>query len=224
MSITDWPADERPREKLLNRGADALSDAELLAIFLRTGREGHTAVDLARQLLTAFGGLRALLESDREAFTARAGLGPAKYAQLQAVLAMARRHLWAELTRGEALASPSDSRDYLVACLRGYDREVFAAVFLDNRHRVLGFEELFRGTIDGTSVHPREVVKRALALNAAAIIVAHNHPSGVAEPSRADEAITGRLRDALALVDVRLLDHFVVGDGVPVSLAERGLV
>jgi DNA repair protein RadC len=224
MTITDWPAEERPREKLLALGADALSDAELLAIFLRTGRQGLTAVDLARQLLAEFGGLRALLESDRDAFLARAGLGPAKYAQLQAVLAMARRHLWAELTRGEALSSPADSRDYLAVRLRGYDREVFAAVFLDNRHRVLGFEELFRGTIDGTSVHPREVVKRALALNAAALIVAHNHPSGVAEPSRADEAITQRLRDALALVDVRLLDHFVVGDGVPVSLAERGML
>lgn len=224
MSITDWPADERPREKLLRHGADALSDAELLAIFLRTGRQGLTAVDLARQLLTEFGGLRALLASDREAFLAHAGLGPAKYAQLQAVLAMGRRHLWDELTRGEALSSPDDTRAYLAARLRGYDREVFAAVFLDNRHRVLGFEELFRGTIDGTTVHPREVVKRALALNAAALIIAHNHPSGVAEPSRADEAITQRLRDALGLVDVRLLDHFVVGDGVPVSLAERGMV
>lgn len=224
MSITDWPVDERPREKLLRRGPDALSDAELLAIFLRTGRQGLTAVDLARQLLREFGGLRALLESDAEAFTAHAGLGTAKYAQLQAIIAMARRHLWAELDRGQALSSPSDTRDYLAARLRHYDREVFAAVFLDNRHRVIAFEELFRGTIDGTSVHPREVVKRALALNAAALIIAHNHPSGVAEPSRADEAITQKLRDALDLVDVRLLDHFVVGDGVPVSLAERGLV
>ncbi len=224
MSITDWPADERPREKLLQRGADALSDAELLAIFLRTGRQGSTAVDLARQLLSEFGGLRALLASDQDAFTARVGLGPAKYAQLQAVLAMARRHLWAELTRGEVISSPSATREYLTARLRGYENEVFAAVFLDNRHRVLAFEELFRGTIDGTSVHPREVVKRALGVNAAAIIIAHNHPSGVAEPSRADESITERLRDALALVDVRLLDHFVIGDGVPVSLAERGLI
>lgn len=224
MSITDWPADERPREKLLQRGADALSDAELLAIFLRTGRQGLTAVDLARQLLSEFGGLRALLASDRAAFTGRAGLGPAKYAQLQAVLAMARRHLWAELACGEVISSPSATREYLMARLRGYENEVFAAVFLDNRHRVLAFEELFRGTIDGTSVHPREVVKRALGVNAAAMIIAHNHPSGVAEPSRADEAITQRLRDALALVDVRLLDHFVIGDGMPISLAERGLI
>jgi len=224
MAIRDWPVGERPREKLLALGRDALSEAELLAIFLRTGRQGLSAVDLARQLLTRFGGLRALLEADQAAFCAEAGLGPAKYAQLQAVLEMGQRHLWSELTRGEALSSPEQTRRYLAARLRGHQQEVFAALFLDNRHRVIAFEELFRGTIDGASVYPREVLKRALAVNAGALIVAHNHPSGVAEPSSADEAITERLRDALALVDVRLLDHFIVGDGQPVSLAERGLI
>lgn len=224
MPITDWPEAERPREKLLARGAAALSDAELLAIFLRTGVAGRTAVDLARDLIGDFGGLRPLLEAEREAFAARPGLGPAKFSQLQAVLEMGRRHLWERLQRGEALTGPRETRAYLSARLRHLSREVFACLFLDNRHRVIVFEELFRGTIDATSVYPREVVRRAMAHNAAAVILAHNHPSGVAEPSAADEAITRRLRDALALVDVRVLDHFVVGDGPPVSFAERGLL
>lgn len=224
MAITDWPAEERPREKLLARGPGALSDAELLAIFLRTGRRGLTAVDLARGLLGRFGGLRGLLEAAQPAFCAEEGLGPAKYAQLQAVLEMGRRHLWERLQRGEALGSPDDTRRYLTARLRHHGQEVFAALFLDNRHRVIAFEELFRGTIDAASVYPREVVRRALAHNAAALIVAHNHPSGVAEPSRADESLTRRLRDACALLDIRLLDHFVIGDGEAVSFAERGLL
>ncbi|WP_435103388.1 RadC family protein [Arhodomonas sp. AD133] len=224
MRITDWPAAERPREKLLERGAGALSDAELLAIFLRTGRQGRTAVDLARELVAAFGGLRGLLDADRRAFSAHPGLGPAKYAQLQAVLEMARRHLHERLERGDALTSPADTRRFLTAQLRDRPAEVFAALFLDNRHRVIAFEELFQGTIDAAQVHPREVVRRALSHNAAAVIIAHNHPSGVAEPSKADEQITRRLRDALLLVDVRLLDHFVIGDGEPVSFAERGLL
>jgi DNA repair protein RadC len=224
MPITDWPADERPREKLLARGAEALSDAELLAIFLRTGREGCTAVDLARALLKRFGSLRALLEADQASFCAEAGLGPAKFTQLQATLEMARRHLWERLQRGAGLGSPEDTRHYLMARLRDQPRELFAALFLDNRHRVMAFEVLFQGTLDAASVHPREVARRALTLNAAALIVAHNHPSGVAEPSRADEQLTRRLRDALALLDIRLLDHFVVGDGEAVSFAERGLL
>lgn len=223
MPITDWPAKERPREKLLARGADALSDAELLAIFLRTGVSGRTAVDLARDLLTRFGGLRPLLQAPPAEFCAARGLGMAKYTQLQAVLEMGRRHLSEALIRGEALGGPDDTRSYLSARLRDYPFEVFACLFLDNRHRVIAFEELFRGTIDGASVHPREVVRRALAHNAAAVILAHNHPSGVAEPSRSDEAITRRLRDALGLVDVRVLDHVVVGDTM-VSFAERGLL
>jgi DNA repair protein RadC len=223
MPITDWPADERPREKLLKRGATALSDAELLAIFLRTGVAGRTAVDLARDLLSRFGGLRPLLQADLTAFCAARGLGQAKYTQLQAVLEMGRRHLSETLARGDALGSPDDTRRFLSARLRDYPFEVFACLFLDNRHRVIAFEELFRGTIDGASVHPREVVRRALAHNAAAVILAHNHPSGVAEPSRSDEAITRRLREALSLVDIRVLDHVVVGDEL-VSFAERGLL
>ncbi len=224
MGIADWPTSERPREKLIQHGAKALSDAELLAIFLRTGRPGLSAVGLARELLSHFGGLRPLLEADLTSFCAHLGLGPAKYAQLQAVLEMGRRHLWERLQRGDALGSPEDTRRFLSARLRDYPHEVFACLFLDNRHRVITFEELFRGTIDAASVYPREVVKRALTLNAAAIIIAHNHPSGVAEPSSADRALTRRLQEALQLVDIRLLDHFVVGDGPPVSFAERGLL
>lgn len=224
MAITDWPLAERPREKLLEKGPQSLSDAELLAIFLRTGLRGVTAVDLARQLLNDFGSLRQLLEADLQEFSAHKGLGPAKYAQLQAVLEMGRRHLWERLQRGEALSSPDETRHFLQSRLRDYPHEVFACLLLDNRHRVIAFEELFRGTIDAASVYPREVVKLALARNAAALIVAHNHPSGVAEPSRADENLTRRLKEALALVDIRLLDHFVIGDGEIVSFAERGLL
>ncbi|MCG5499299.1 RadC family protein [Ectothiorhodospira lacustris] len=223
MPITDWPASERPREKLIARGSAALSDAELLAIFLRTGVAGRTAVDLARDLLTRFGGLRALLQAERKDFCAAHGLGEAKYAQLQAVLEMGRRHLSETLQRGDAITSPEHTRRYLSARLRDYPFEVFACLFLDNRHRVIAFEELFRGTIDGASVHPREVVRRALAHNAAAVILSHNHPSGIAEPSRADEAITRRLQEALGLIDVRVLDHIIVGDEL-VSLAERGVI
>ncbi|GGO88819.1 UPF0758 protein [Marinobacterium nitratireducens] len=224
MAITDWPASERPRERLLELGAGALSDAELLAIFLRTGVSGKSAVDLARELLERFGGLRPLLESGRDDFCAALGLGDAKYAQLQAVLEMSRRHLEAGLARGSALESPAAVRRYLAARLRHQGREVFACLFLDNRHRVIRYEELFFGTIDAASVYPREVVKRALSHNAAALILAHNHPSGVAEPSLADQQITRRLSDALALVEIRVLDHMVVGDGEVVSFAERGLL
>jgi len=224
MAITDWPAEERPREKLLSRGAGSLSDAELLAIFFRTGVSGKSAVDLARDLLTRFGGLRGLLAADREALCAVSGLGEAKYIQLVAALEMGRRHLGTRIARGEALQSPADTLDYLQAVLRDRPYEVFCCLFLDNRHRVLAFEELFRGTLNGTAVYPREVVKRALALNAAAAILVHNHPSGVAEPSRADEVLTQRLQEALSLVDVRLLDHIVVGDGETVSFSERGLI
>jgi len=224
MPISDWPLEERPREKLLARGPRAMSDAELLAIFLRTGVKGKTAVDLARELLGNFGGLRPLLEAERQAFCRTPGLGTAKYVQLQAGLEMARRYLAERLVRGDALTSPQDTRDFLMARLRGYPHEVFACLFLDSRHRMVSFEELFFGTIDGASVHPREIVKRALSHNAAAVILAHNHPSGVAEPSRADEMLTRRLKDALALIDVRTLDHIVIGDGEAVSFAERGLL
>jgi DNA repair protein RadC len=224
MPITDWPDAERPREKLMARGPEALSDAELLAIFLRTGIKGKTAVDVARDLLKDFGSLRALLEADFPQFSQTPGLGLAKYTQLQAVLEMARRHLSETLRRENALGDPDVTRRYLAARLRGYRYEVFAVLFLDNKHRVIEFEELFRGTIDGASVYPREVVKRALTFNAAAVILAHNHPSGVAEPSDADKQITLRLSKALDLLDIRVLDHFIVGDGRAFSFAEHGLI
>lgn len=224
MAITDWPKEERPREKLLQRGAAALSDAELLAIFLRTGVPGKTAVDLARDLLNRFGNLRTLLNADLKQFCEGEGLGEAKFAQLQATVEMTRRHFSETLQRGSALENPQQTRDFLIARLRDYSFEVFSCLYLDNRHRVIQFEELFRGTINGASVHPREVVKKALSHNAAAVIFAHNHPSGVAEPSAADEQITQQLSRALGLVDVRVLDHVVVGDGVSVSFAERGLM
>ena len=222
QSIRDWPVGERPREKLLARGPAALSDAELLAIFLRTGVNGKTAVDLARELLQAWGGLRPLLEAEQKRFCAMRGLGLAKYAQLQAVLEMGRRHLQEQLQREATLDNPDATRNYLISRLRHHQHEVFACLFLDNRHRIITFEELFHGTIDGASVHPREVIKRALQHNAAAVILAHNHPSGIAEPSRADVQITRRLVEALALVDIRVLDHLIIGDGEGVSLAERG--
>jgi DNA repair protein RadC len=222
MSIRDWPAAERPREKLLEQGAASLSDAELLAIFLRTGVRGRSAVDLARHLLNRFGSLRALLEADRLSFSQELGLGPAKYAQLQAVLEMARRHLAERLRRDSVLESPQAVRDFLKAQLRHELHEVFGCLFLDTKHRVLGFEVLFRGSIDSASVYPRQVVKRALAHNAAALILCHNHPSGVAEPSPADRVLTRRLKEALGLIDVRVLDHFIVGDGDPLSMVEYG--
>lgn len=224
MPITDWPEDERPREKLLARGPQALSDAELLAIFLRTGVAGKSAVDLARELIQHFGSLRALLAATQTEFCAEKGLGTAKYAQLQAVLEMARRHLSEELRRDSVLDNPAATRRYLISRLRDRRHEVFAALFLDNQHRVLAYEELAQGTLDGASVYPREVLKAALRHNAAAVIFAHNHPSGVREPSAADRSLTERLKSALALVDIRVLDHFVVGDGEPVSFAERGWI
>ena len=222
MSMQSWPVNERPRERLLEYGANVLSDAELLAIFLRTGVQGRNAVELARDLLSAFGGLRQLLEADQSSFTSHLGLGPAKYSQLQAVLEMGRRHLAASIQRESALESPQAVRDFLKAKLRHELHEVFACLFLDTKHRVLAFEILFYGTIDGASVYPRQVVKRALANNAAALILTHNHPSGVAEPSQADKVLTERLKEALALVDVRVLDHFIVGDGEPLSMVENG--
>ncbi|MGY4491702.1 RadC family protein [Pseudomonas sp. TE3610] len=222
MSIRDWPAAERPREKLLKQGAAALSDAELLAIFLRTGVAGKSAVDLARTLLEGFGSLRALLEADQAAFSAKPGLGPAKFAQLQAVLEMSRRHLAERLTRDSALESPRAVRDYLKAMLRHEPHEVFGCLYLDTKHRVLAFEVLFRGSIDGAAVYPRQVVKRALAHNAAALILCHNHPSGNPEPSHADRVLTQRLKEALALVEVRVLDHFIIGEGEPLSMVEYG--
>lgn len=222
MSIQAWPEQERPREKLLAHGAGALSDAELLAVLLGSGTRGKDAVALGRELLTGAGGIAALLASSQPPVAC--GLGPVKRARLAVALELARRALAENLQRGPALANPRDSGDFLRARLRHLPYEVFACLYLDNRHRVLGFEELFRGTVDGASVHPREVVRACLHRNAAAVIFAHNHPSGVAEPSAADRAITRELRDALQLVGVRVLDHLVVGSGEPVSMAARGLI
>lgn len=222
MAITDWPADERPREKLLTHGAQYLSDAELLAIFLRTGVRGKSAVGLARDLLSGFGGLRQLLVADQESFTQQHGLGPAKYAQLQAVLEMANRHLEQTIQKEGVLNSPQLTQRYLMARLRDKQSEVFVALFLDSQHRVIEYIELAHGTIDGAAVYPREVVKMALAKNAAALIFAHNHPSGIAEASQADRAITERLVKALSLLDIRVLDHIIIGDGEFTSFAEKG--
>ena len=222
MSIRNWPAAERPREKLLEHGSSSLSDAELLAIFLRTGVSGKSAVDLARHLLTEFGSLRALLEADIRGFCRHLGLGPAKFSQLQAVLEMSRRHLAERLRRDSALESPQAVRDYLKSLLRHEPHEVFGCLFLDSKHRMLAFEVLFRGSIDSASVYPRQVVKRALTHNAAAVIFCHNHPSGISEPSQADRTLTKRLIQALDLIEVRVLDHFIVGDGHPLSMVEHG--
>ncbi len=218
------PLEDRPREKLLQRGAQALTNVELLAIFLRTGTKGKTALDLAQDLLREFGDLRSLLGADQTRFCQAKGLGDAKYVQLKACVEMTRRYLRECLERGDVLSSPDDTRNFLVSELSGRAYEVFACLFLDNRHRVIQFEELFYGTIDGASVYPREVIRRVLQHNAAALILAHNHPSGIAEPSQADISITQKLKEAMSLIDVRVLDHFVIGDGYSVSLAERGLI
>ncbi|MDG2090729.1 MAG: DNA repair protein RadC [Gammaproteobacteria bacterium] len=224
MTIKDWPVQERPREKLLSKGATHLTDADLLAIFLRTGIKGFSAIDLVRSLLNRFGGLRGVLEADADEFCQLQGLGPSKYAQLQAVQELAQRHLMESLQREDALTSVELSRLYVKSKLRSYHREVFLCLFLDSQHRVIAQEELFQGSIDSAAVYPREVLNRAFYHKAAAIIFAHNHPSGIAEPSEADIAITRRLKSALDLVDIKTLDHLVVGDGIVTSMAERGLL
>lgn len=224
MSIRNWPEGERPREKLIKLGAAALSEAELIAIFLRTGIRGRSALDVARDLLKQFGSVRGLLTAEVAALCKAPGMGMARCATLQAVLELARRHYRELMQTGPALLNPQATRDYLHMRLRDLPHEVFCCLYLDNRHHVIAFEELFRGTLDGANVHPREVVKRALAHNAAALILAHNHPSGVAEPSQADELITRRLKEALNLVDIRVLDHLIVGDGRCASFAECGLL
>jgi DNA repair protein RadC len=225
MAITDWPEHERPRERLLMHGAASLADAELLAVFLRVGVKGKSAVDLARQLIAHFGGLNRLFAAGEAEFSSIPGMGAAKYAQLQAVLELARRALNESLRARDAFSNPAAVRDYLRLCLSGLEHEVFFALWLDAQHRLLAGEELFRGTLTQTCVYPREVVKRALAHNAAAVVFAHNHPSGVAEPSSADEMLTRSLAQALALVEVKVLDHFIVaGQAPPLSFAERGLI
>ena len=222
ISIRDWPDSEKPREKLLNNGSQSLSDAELLAIFLRTGVAGKTALDLAREGLLYAGGLRSFLNMSAKECCAQKGIGKTKYVQLQAALELGRRYLMEKLEKGDAITSPQISRDYLSLQLRDKEYEAFFGMFLDSKHRVIHHQELFRGTLDNASVPVREVVKEALKHNAAAMIVAHNHPSGVAEPSAADKTLTQTLFLALGMVGVKLLDHFIVGDSEVVSLAELG--
>ncbi|MDZ5736698.1 RadC family protein [Pseudomonas asiatica] len=224
MNIREWPAEERPREKLLQRGAGSLTDAELLAVFLGSGVRGRNVVELARGLLVKFGGLRQLLEADREAFVGELGLGPVRYSQLQALLEIGRRHLATSIERESAMDSPATVRRYLKAMLRHEVSEVFGCLFLDTKHRPLAFEILFRGSIDRASVYPREVVRRALLHNAAALILCHNHPSGNSEPSQDDVHLTLSLKRGLALIDVRVLDHIIIGDGEPLSMVEHGWI
>jgi len=224
MPISHWPRQERPREKLQSRGAETLSDAELLAIFLRSGVKGKSAVDLARELLIKKGGLRKLLESQASDLCKQPGIGMAKSVLLQATLELGKRYLQAGLEQREVLSDPDTTRDYLLSELRAQQHEIFACLFLNNRHHIISFDKMFNGTIDNASVYPREIVKRALAHNAAAVIFAHNHPSGIAEPSQADIALTLRLKAALELVDVRVLDHFIIGHNGASSLAEQGLI
>ncbi|PPD56680.1 MAG: hypothetical protein CTY10_02985 [Methylotenera sp.] len=224
MAITDWPAAERPREKLIELGAEALSDAELLAIFLRVGVVGKSAVDLARDLLTQFGSLNAIFSANEHELSQVHGIGSSKYVQLQAIFEMSRRALSEQLQQKDVFESPQQVHDYLCLKLGGLSREVFLVLFLDTQNRLLASEEMFSGTLMQTSVYPREVVKRAMHHNAASVIFAHNHPSGIAQQSQADELITKQLKQALALVDVKVLDHFIVAGNNTMSFSERGLL
>ncbi len=224
MPINTWPVNERPREKLMEKGPSALSDAEILSIFLRTGREGVSALDLARELLDKFQGLKDLIDADQKEFCQTKGLGTVKYVQIQAAIELGRRYLQSGLKAGDVFSNPEQTREFLSLKLRAYPYEVFACMYLDNRHRLLSFDELFNGTIDSAQVHAREVVRAALRHNAAAVILSHNHPSGVAEPSQSDIHLTRELKKALALIDVRVLDHMVIGCGETISFAERGLL
>jgi len=221
MAISDWPAGERPRERLLAQGAGALSDAELLAVILRTGMPGKSAVDLGRELLAAFKDIAGLFAADLSGVK---GLGPAKRAQFEAAMELARRCLKEDLRSASALTSPGAVRDYLRLAIAGREHEVFVCLWLDAQHRVLSCDEIFRGTLTQTSVYPREIVKAGLKANAAAVIFAHNHPSGVAQPSQADELLTRNLKEALTLVDIKVLDHFIVAGQQAISFAERGLL
>ena len=224
MAIKHWPSEQQPREKLLAQGPTRLSDAELLAIFLRTGIKGKSAVCMGKELIEEFAGFRGLLAAEQQVLQAIPGLGIAKIVQIRAILEIARRYLGECLQRGRALSSAEDTRHYLLMKMRDTPYEVFSCLFLDNQHRIIAFEEMFRGTIDNASVYPREIVKRALDLNAAALILAHNHPSGNSKPSAADKRITRRIVSALDLVDIRVLDHFIIGDSDCTSFAEMGLL
>jgi DNA repair protein RadC len=224
MSIKLWPEGERPREKLLKFGPAHLSDAELLAIFLRTGIPGKSAIDLAREMLLQFGNLQQLLQASQQQFCQLPGMGPAKYVQLQASLEMSKRFFHDAIREQDVMSNPGACQRFLQNALANRPYEVFACLFLDTQNRVLQFEELFRGTLDGASVYPREVVRRVLELNAASIILSHNHPSGALTPSQADRQLTERLKQALGLIDVRVLDHFIVTRHGTLSFAERGLL
>ena len=224
MSIHTWPVSEQPREKLLRSGATSLSDAELLAIFLRTGITGCSAVELGRKLLSEYGSLKALFEASLERFCAGKGLGPVKYVQLQAVLEMARRYFWEQLECMPTLESARQAHDFIYMKMHHLHQEIFSCLFLNSQHQVICYEELFFGTINQSPVFPRELAKKALQYNAAAVILAHNHPSGIAEPSQADRSITELLCDALNLLDIRVLDHFIVGKNALYSFAEHGLL
>lgn len=220
--ISQWPIHERPREKLLTKGAEALSDAELLAIFFRTGLKGKTAVDLARDALQCYGGLRQLLAATPNAFCKIRGLGIAKYIQLQASIELGKRCLKAKISKQNVLSCPEDTKQFLMTQLRDKRKEVFACLFLDTKHHILAYEELFQGTVDSAEIHPRVILERTLYHNATALILCHNHPSGNASPSYADIQVTQKIVSALVLIDVRVLDHFIIGDSEVISLAERG--
>ncbi len=224
MPITDWPLKERPRERLLKLGAHALSNAELLAIFLRTGIKGKTALDLALELLSGFGSLRVLLEAPLEVFCQYCGLGDAKYAQLQAALELTRRYIQENLQSDPIFSNAQQVKNFLLSQMCHYKREVFACLFLNTQHKLICFEKIFYGTLNNASIHPREIVKRALELNAAAVILAHNHPSGKIEPSLADKEITQQLIKALALVEIHVLDHMIVGNNCVLSFSELGII
>jgi DNA repair protein RadC len=224
MSMAGWPQGERPREKLFARGAASLSDAELLAVMLQTGTRGRTSLDIARDMLSRYGGLVGLLAADHASLTENAGIGAAKAARFVAMKELSQRHMLEGIKSKDILTSSAATRDYLRAKFRDCQSEIFSCLFLNNQHHVVKLEELFRGTIDGAAVYPREVVKRCLHHNAAAVILAHDHPSGIAEPSQADIAITKKLRSALEMIDVRVLDHLVIGNSMVVSFAERGLL
>ncbi|MDT7526569.1 MULTISPECIES: RadC family protein [Idiomarinaceae] len=223
-TVKDWPVAERPREKMAELGVATLTDAELLAILLGTGVKGKDVVTYSRDLLSHYEGIGGLLAAPAESLLQQTGIGPARVMQLQVVMEISRRYLAWQLRRDDGFTQPSMVRDYLTAQLRHQEREVFVVLLLDSQHRLLKYVELFQGTINAAPVYPREVVKLVLQCNAAAVILAHNHPSGVAEPSQADQRVTERLKRALAMIDVALLDHFIIGAGSPVSFAERGLL
>lgn len=224
MTINHWPSAERPREKLLNSGAKHLSDAELLAIFFRTGIRGKTALDLARELLSELGGLKKLLNAEQHLLSQKPGIGTAKFTMLKAAIELGRRYQEENLEIGELLTNSNLTKRFLAGRLQHYTHEVFACLYLNNQNRVICFEELFHGTLNETSVYPREVVKRALANNAAKLIFAHNHPSGHATPSHADQELTRLLKESLALIDITVIDHIVIGKDEHFSFAESGLI